>query len=52
MSSGSTSGLFSNSATITGSSISVPGWDNHIEIEVDRFLMPGASGGWSGFVAL
>ena len=52
MSSGSTSGLFSSSATFTGSSVSVPGWYNPIEIEVNRFPMPGASGGWSGLVAL
>ena len=52
MSSGSTSGLFSSLATITGSSVSVPGWYNPIEIEVNRFPMPGASGTWSGLVAL
>ena len=52
MSSGSTSGLFSSSATITGSSVSVPGRDNPIEIEVNRFPTPGASGGGSGLVAL
>ena len=52
VSSGSTSGLFSSLATITGSSVSVPGWYNPIEIEVNRFPTPGASGGWSGLVAL
>ena len=52
MSSGSTSGLFSSLTTITGSSVSVPGWYNLIEIEVNRFPTPGASGGWSGLVAL
>ena len=52
VSSGSTSGLFSSSATITGSSVSVPGWYNPIEIEVNRFPTPCASGSWSGLVVL
>ena len=49
-SSGSTSGLLSSSATITGSSVSVPGWYNPIETEVNRFPTPGASGGLNGLV--
>ena len=52
MSSGSTSGVFSSSATITGSSVSVLGSYNPIETEVNRFPTPGASGGWSGLVSL
>ena len=43
---------YSSSATITGSSVSVPGWYNPIEIEVNRFPTPGASGGWSGLIVL
>ena len=45
VSSGSTSRLPSGSATIAGSSVSVPGWYNPVETEVDQFPMPGASGG-------
>ena len=52
VSSGSTSGLFSSSATTTGSSVSVLGWYNPIEAEVNRFPTLGASGGWSGLVSL
>ena len=37
VSSDSTSGLFSSPATITGSAVSVPGWYNPIETEVNRF---------------
>ena len=47
MSSGSTSGLLSSSATIARSSVSVPGWYNPVETEVDWSPTPFGRSEWA-----